>query len=428
MGLRVAIEPVSGRASSRPAFRWTAPQGVSGYTLRVEDVTRGVQIMEYTLTPVEAQCSGNDAYCTFTAPAVLPIVNPPGQVLPNLHRWILIAYNAGGNSPSSTATFTPFTSLDFFARDSNLRAVIFWAAFVETTEDVDDSGSSADNDRGLSRFSTFLIGPPYCSPNANPPSDNGAETPFPNWYIRHCPRDHRFMFARTMMNTYLNYERREQSLVGVLSNYSSSLNDVTYSLWQEPTCFLPDDTDPTINLDYNQARSRGLYDVWLSNYMTCRAALNNNPLNQRINRAYNLTIFPEINTAVNDFLDVTSDDLTDGAFGNLDLNFAGRSQITCVGRCYVTLAGQNTPTLVDHYQGGDTFVSFATPLTSMTPQLVLNAYSLHIMRISTYVPSYASVAQPVLRFSYTLDRQTLLGYVWTTRIYQQSQNMTHFPR
>lgn len=38
------------------------------------------------------------------------------------------------------------------------------------------------------------------------------------------------------------------------------------------------------------------------------------------------------------------------------------------------------------------------------------------------------VDSAALRYAYTQDQETLLGYVWTTRIYQQSQNMIHFPR
>jgi len=159
--------------------------------------------------------------------------------------------------PTPTATATPsltptpiptFTNIDFYGEDVELQGVIFWVIYWETLSDSSDSGSPADYDltqAGLPRYTEFLFDQqqPYCSPGANPPSDNAAESIIvpnpmdpsdPYWlYIKHCPRDHRFMFARTMMNGFLNYERRNTPPFNyVLGNNSGVTSSAeTNRLW-----------------------------------------------------------------------------------------------------------------------------------------------------------------------------------------------------
>jgi len=133
---------------------------------------------------------------------------------------------------------------------------------------------------------------------------------------------------------------------------------------------------------------------------------------------------------VADFENLSSPDLTNGAFSTLQVNFVGLTQITCVGRCWIIPSGSSEEQLVDHYTPADEFLNFDRPLVganAITQQDVINSYNSHVQRISTYMPNYNSVAQPVVRWAVDNNNQHA-GYLWITNVYQQSRDMSHFPR
>jgi hypothetical protein len=75
-----------------------------------------------------------------------------------------------------------------------------------------------------------------------------------------------------------------------------------------------------------------------------------------------------------------------------------------------------------------TYACFATPPASITQADIAAAYQTHIPQISTYIPNYNSVAQPVLFVSRDEATQAVNGYLWVTPVYQQSFNTSHIPR
>jgi hypothetical protein len=168
-------------------------------------------------------------------------------------------------TPTYTPTFAPTTGLDFNGIHSGLKAVMFWAIFNESSSDNFDSGSPVDSfDLGASRFSSFLFQPPYCSPGTVP-GDNAAESPFVtaagDWYIRHCPFDYRYMVAQTVINGFLNYERR----VGInrvfeyaTQNFAGSIGNSDYELWNSSDC-----RSNAFGATYGQARINSNPGDWV---------------------------------------------------------------------------------------------------------------------------------------------------------------------
>jgi hypothetical protein len=318
-------------------------------------------------------------------------------------------------TPTPTPT-PPFTNLQLNGQDAYLKGVIFWAIFNETSEDIFDSGSSVDSDL-TPRFTEFLFQPPYCSPG-NPPDDNTApdETPAGNWIIRHCPHDHRYMYAQTMLNGFLNYERRDAPVFEYApSNFRDSIGETTYSVWlQVPSC-----ASNSFGNSYDVARLAGQGGQWLNAYLNCILALQNSTdtFVLKVQRTY-AKIWPQIQLAVTDFYDPTKPDPTNGAYSALALNFgAGRAQFTCVGGCRIN--GEDE--VVYHYEPDDQPRVPVYAIDNITQTEINDGYGRHITRTSTYSPNYFSVGQPAL------IRYTNM-YVWVTVIYQQSSETSHVPR
>jgi WD40-like Beta Propeller Repeat len=370
-------------------------------------------------------------------------------------KWAVYPPGYGGGVPTATptqiaqlptATPTPtpiFTALDLFGEDIELQGVMFWIIFWETISDSSDSGSPADSDLPSERrFTEFLFNSPYCSLGANPPSDNAVEeilVPDPAdssdayWvYITHCAGDHRFMFARTILNGFLNYERRGLAPLGyATSNNSSLFNALGNTLWQFTPC-----TDQGINgASFNIAQRSGTTAEWLYSYMNCLGTSSevdtSNYYIQRIRRAYSTTILPKIQDAIANFyappLTNSMADPTYGAFSNLDVNLGGASLLTCIGGCY--LSTQDNQVKYAFNANDILQFRFAKFPSAITLEDVIVAYRIHIaQQVSLYGPNYSSILQPVLRREF--DRQTgvLTGYLWTTRVYQRSPDMRHFPR
>jgi len=337
------------------------------------------------------------------------------------------------NTPTYTPTFAPTTSLDFNGIHSGLKAVMFWAIFNESSSDNFDSGSAVDDfDLGTPRFTSFLFQTPYCSPGTVP-GDNGAELPYVttagDWYIRHCPFDYRYMVAQTVINGFLNYERR----VGINSvfecatqNFAGSIGNSDYELWNSSDC-----QSNAFGATYGQARinsspGTGYANAigWLNEYMLCLAQLNSTDYTAvRVRRAYQNTIWPQVNAAVQDFYSSPTDP-TDGAFSALAANFGNGSLLACVGGCRLQCTG---PVVYQYEASPGTYACFATPPASITQADIAGAYQTHIQQISSYTPNYNSVAQPVLRLERDLSG-VVNGYVWLSPIYQQSLNTSHVPR
>lgn len=346
---------------------------------------------------------------------------------------------------------TPFTSLDFYGEDIEFQGVIFWLTFWETSSDTYVSGSAADNDLPNHSFVDFLFQPNYCISGINAPSDNGIEqyifdNPMnpsdPYWvYIKHCPYDHRFMFARTMLNGFLNYERRNQSpFQYVPGNYSSFYASDANSLWKYTLC----ESQGSAGNNFSDAKGKNTLPEWLYNYMIC---IGTNPnlsqddvFIQRVRRAYNITLLPQIRLAIANFYDVsapisdpTTGEPTYGAFSNMDANITissadgknlGDSYLACVGGCYLSQADQINGNLIYTYRGSQKKIDFrfAKLVDTITIEDVQYAYNQHIRgQIFGYAPAYSAVLQPVLRWESG-------GYTWVTRVYRRSPYIEHFPR
>jgi len=338
------------------------------------------------------------------------------------------------NTPTPTPTYAPFTSLDFTGQHSGLKAVIFWAIFNESSSDNFDSGSFVDNfDLGNPRFTSFLFNSPYCSPGSVP-GDNAAESPFQtsggDWYIRHCPYDYRYMVAQTMFNGFLNYERRfgtNSAFEYAEQNFGGSIGNTSYSLWLISTCQVN-----SYGTSYAAARASSSQSTayanaigWLTEYMTCLANLSTSDYTPtRVQRAYQNTVWPQINASVSDFYSLPTDP-TDGAFSALAANFGNGSLGACVGGCTLQCTGS---VIYEFEASPGTFVCFATPAGSITQSQVNTAYNTHIQQISPYIPNYDSVSQPILRVERDLSTGAIVGYIWYTAVYQQSADMSHVPR
>lgn len=158
---------------------------------------------------------------------------------------------------------------------------------------------------------------------------------------------------------------------------------------------------------------------------------------ERVKRAYT-TIGSQIALAIDNFYDtsapqtdVTTGDPVFGAFSNLDVNFSGHSQMTCVGGCYNlnNLPPGVTPTARYLFGSNDGAMTFAQLPTYISPTEVGIAYEMHIQQqVMLYVPAESSVIQPILRREFDRNTGALVGYIWASRVYQRSDNMSHFPR
>lgn len=339
-------------------------------------------------------------------------------------------------TPTPTPTYAPSTSLDFYGNNSGLIYAMFRTIFNESVFDVVDSGSSVDDfDLGSNRFSKFLFSSPYCSPGIGL-GDNATEPPPPtnpttqDWYVRHCPHDYRFMAAQTMINGFLNYERNygfSRVFEYALVNFSGSIGntDPNYALWNlDSQCSAPGDYADALS----QSSASNSYEpalTWLENYADCIENTSSQGFGiERVQRAYDFTLLNEIWNAVSDFY-TDPQDYTDGAFQAKVINFrATRTLVTCVGGCYI----QGTSGVVYTYESSqDQFLGFATtPVTNISQADVTDAYNTHMTQISSYTPSFHSVAQPILIYSYNSGNH--VGYVWETEIYQQTTDMSHTPR
>jgi hypothetical protein len=350
------------------------------------------------------------------------------------------------NTPTPTVTPTPrqFTNLDLRLNGVhyNLRAPMFWAIFNETSEDIYDSGTTFDSDLIQTRFSSFLLQQPYCSIGSIP-GNNAAESYLLDGtsYIQHCPYDHRYMAAQTILNGMLNIERRSfdgNTTFGVnrafeyFAIFSSSVWEENYDLWEFSQCSSDSNSYARARLASDTTNWTPAID-WLDQYLQCLVALPNpsEQTIQRIQRAYNRTIWNAIDDAINDFYAYPDRDPSNGAYQLKDVNINSRSLIACVGGCYrrdVNALGTPMPTYYEVYQeDGQAFLSFNIQASQITQQLINDAYQAHIQQINTYIPSFPSVLQPVLVYSYASDGQ-LLGYRWVTKVYQQVQNADHVPR
>lgn len=338
-----------------------------------------------------------------------------------------------------------FTALDLNGHDVSLQGAMFWVIYWETSEDSFDSGSLVDSDLP-SRYTEFLFDQQqaYCSPGINPPSDNAAELivvpdPMdpndPYWvYIKHCPGDHRFMFARTMINAFLNYERRNEIPFDYVTANNSSVtrSATTNRIWTIQPCQDQGDSGST----FPNALSMGTGSEWLYGYANCVGTNPNVDLSsiavQRLRRAYNATILPQIREAAANFYDLsatpsdpTTGDPTFGAFSNLDANIQGDTLLSCVGGCYLSKADKDSGHITYTYRASQITqneFSFAQLASMITQQDILDAYNRHIQQqVLYYQPAQSAVLQPVLR-------RDAAGYVWSTRVYQRSGDLRHFPR
>jgi hypothetical protein len=121
--------------------------------------------------------------------------------------------------------------------------------------------------------------------------------------------------------------------------------------------------------------------------------------------------------AIRDFYNVNAPDPTNSAFSNLDVNFGGSSVLTCVGGC--RLNGSSSDIVYNYTTNQVTEFSFAQLASNIDQSEVLDAYNRHIAYISSYGPNYLSVIQPVLRAEYDRVTGVVIGYLWTSRVYQQ---------
>jgi hypothetical protein len=361
------------------------------------------------------------------------------------------AFSSGGDYcvPVVTPTPTPaLTSLEMWegGKDEALLGAIFWVAFWETSEDTFESGGLFD-----SPLSAFLVTDPFCREGANPPSNNANEAilqgdpinyPTAYWvYIQHC-LDHRFMFARTMMNGFLSYERRRGDQWNYIAvNHGKFATRTSDPLWGFGIC----QDQGEAGTSYRNSQEIGTAPEWLYSYLKCITTSNDpsvlgDKTAQRIRRAYKLTLWPQILAAEANFYglfvaDVTTGAPTFGAYSNMDANRMdafgnGDTFMSCVGQCIV---GGN---LVDTYfasESGADGAAFVIPATQIDEADIFAAYESHLGQQivggpSPYVPNRSSVLQPVLSISIDRRTNTILGYRWITRVFQRSDNLLHFPR
>lgn len=378
------------------------------------------------------------------------------------HNWWGNGMGALLNQPATldrdstnVNTFTPFqlalppdctpdmTGIQFDGAHANLKSAMFWAIFNETSSDNFDSGSPVDDDLTTPRYTRFLVNLPYCVLGAGI-GDNAAEPPNPNdWHLRHCPYDHRYMSAQTMINGFLNYEREAglNLLFNYLrTNFPSSLGEGDYSLWTSFSQCRSNSYGTSYSNSLFLAQQIQDYNYpagWLAAYLQCMISLDIQDYTiDRVKRAYN-TIMPQIESAINHFYLDSTYDYTRGAFGILALNFGENEvQLTCVGRCYRrTLNGANCSEfeVVHSYSSGTMagrFCGWYTPVNNLNQGDFDDGYQSHMTQISTYNPRYPSVVMPVIFIERPIivSPYTPQGYTWLSIVYQRSQDMSHYPR
>ena len=242
------------------------------------------------------------------------------------------------------------------------------------------------------------------------------------------------MQAQTLLNGFLSYERRyglNRLYEYATSNFRGSIGNPKADLWQVAACSSND-----YGLNYEDARNNSSANDgfgwetavrWLDSYLSCVQNLPGNPyLAQRVQRAFDHTIMPQINAAAYDFYNFTEYDPTNAAYGTVHLNFGdGRAQYVCVGGCYIN---GDTNNIVYRYEAQDRFLGFATSFDNIAQSDIYDAYELHTQQIASYVPSYDSVVQPVQRTDRNLASHEPVGYRWLTTVLQRALDMRHAPR
>lgn len=180
--------------------------------------------------------------------------------------------------PSWTLVVPPtpepnFTNLDFGNAHRPLRAVMFWAIFHETSEDRfywgNDAVALVERDTESRNLSNFLTVLPYCVNGNNNVADEqpGAAQ---GWYlnvysITHC-RDFRYLAAQTLINRFLNYERRfaydannpsslmQLAYTPVFSGFAGSIGSPGNVLWNPEDVGVCTNVDNLIFLPPNEPR------------------------------------------------------------------------------------------------------------------------------------------------------------------------------
>jgi hypothetical protein len=117
-----------------------------------------------------------------------------------------------------------FTNYDLNESHADLKSLMFWAIFNETSEDRYFSGGDADIDSPASAvardnasrdLASFLTEDPYCDvdqENIAPDEQPSSSGWHPNvMRIEHC-RDHRYMMAQVVLNGFVNSERSLNSV------------------------------------------------------------------------------------------------------------------------------------------------------------------------------------------------------------------------
>jgi hypothetical protein len=393
-----------------------------------------------------------------------------------------MAFSSGGDYclPVPTPTPTPvpvFTSLEMWegGKDEALLGVLFWATFYETQEDRQNSGPVATptlipstvplihHDTPLSRF---LHEAPLCVNGAKPPSNNAepqaiieadpANLADDYWiYIQHC-YDHRFMYARTLLNGFLSYQRRGAIPLRYTEPNLRSFNETNNLLWAYPACRTQAGFSSREAARYadlmrplqDRLENGSIEADWLFGYMHCMGAsmhpdVLTSAVGQRIQNAYYHTIWPQVKEASRAFYetfvpDVTTGDPTFGAYSNLDVNENGSPYVVCVGGCVVRSASgterteRGAFTLTQGERISQFLVNVLPPMPVEEQQdLVRQGYDTYLDYLTinrNYRSNYASVIQPVLTLELAPSSNDVVGYIWTSRVYMRSPNMVHFPR
>jgi hypothetical protein len=147
-----------------------------------------------------------------------------------------------------------FTNLCFNEEHAALKSLIFWAIFHETSEDRFFSGqdeivASTLDETNVRAYSSFLASPPYCDNGVN--NEPSEDITTDNWndqnqyitLVSHC-YDHRYLEAQTIINRFLNYERRfdydannpatlmSQSFKTMRAGFITLFTSSDHALWQ----------------------------------------------------------------------------------------------------------------------------------------------------------------------------------------------------
>ncbi|MDX2141552.1 MAG: hypothetical protein SF123_25925 [Chloroflexota bacterium] len=447
----VRIEPGNGTAANALAALEDA--GAPNYGLSSGEVVFDRNDGLYIISAAGGQpvrinnTSGNDKFPDWGIAAPLPATPTP---------TVLVRTPAPTLQPTVTPTAgplpTPTTELSFDGEDAYLKALMFWALYFETSSDRYISSQNISNPAisGFA-FTTFLAAPPYCVPGVLP-GDNAESNEVFNLpsdylpgdyysYIRHCPYDHRYMMAQAMINAFLRYERVGfEPFAYVFQNFSETFTRTENSIWtiNDPIC-----TNNEFGVSYTFALVDGLLNGsrWLASYLACLNGLQaqaSQPELARIQRAYRVTIYPQITRAIADFYTPppaaayqgfeNTDDPTHGAVQVKDANNNGAVYTSCVGGCQRVIGGVIQPTILYTLERQPGLqLAYITAPTAITLQDITQAYALHIQQLANYQPSFGTVLQPVLNVDFSTTGE-ILGYSWISKVYQRSANLEHVPR